>query len=123
MGWLFIDSCRSSEDVLARYKTMLESSGYTVRREGHWFFIEDREEIDLVYVKTASGGSGEWGYKDISVTCGPLVYNAPLWMVKKVHSVFKDNEYYQGWLNHYRQKAAVIKSFEESQRPELALEG
>ncbi|GHV57821.1 hypothetical protein AGMMS49579_24250 [Spirochaetia bacterium] len=121
MGWLFSYSWRSSEDVLEYFKTMLEQSGYTVHREGHWVFAEGRGTIDLVYVKTASGGRNGWGYKDISVTCGPYVYNAPLWMVKKVHLAFKDNQYYQGWLSHYRQKAAVLKSFTGPQRPELAV--
>ncbi|GHV71799.1 hypothetical protein AGMMS49928_25370 [Spirochaetia bacterium] len=123
MGWMFIYSCKSSRDVLDRFKSMLEQSGYTVQREGHWYFIEGRGQTDLIYVKTASGGRDGWGYKDISVTYGPPVYNAPLWMVKKVHPVVKDNRYYQGWLNHYQKKAAVLKSYVESQSLELALEG
>jgi hypothetical protein len=121
MGWTFCYSWKSSEDVLEHYRAELEQAGYAVQREGRWFFAEGRGKIDLIYVMTASGGRDGWGYKDISVTSGPLVYNAPLWMVKKVHPAFKDREYYRGWLSHYRQKAAVIKSYVES--PELALGG
>lgn len=123
MGWLFSTRWKSSHDVLDHYKTMLESNGYTVQREGHWFLAEGRGEIDLIHIRTMAGNQDEgWGYKDESIIVGPLVYNVPLWMVKRVHAEFKDHEYYQVWLNRYPKRNAVLKWFAMQQtekKPEV----
>ena len=119
MGWLFSSEWRSKQDLLDDWKRGLEDAGYTVSMSGNWCYAEkDGEPIDLVYVKTEKSG-GEWGYKSMSVTCGPYCYSAPLWMVLKVHPIFRDNHYYQGWLEKYPKKNKVLESVRGILTPSL----
>ena len=108
MGWTFDSKWKKKQEVLDDWKKDAESFGYTVHLSGNWAYVEKYgDPVDLIYVKTQKT-DGEWGYKNISVTCGPLYYSAPLWMVLKVHSLFKSNNYYQGWLESYPKKANVL---------------
>jgi len=110
MGWTFCRDWESKQDVIDEYANMLLRSGYSAQTEGNWVYAEqDGKPADLIYLKTEKC-YGEWGYKAISVTSGPLVYSAPLWMVKKVHPVFKNDVYYQGWLAKYPKRRIVIES-------------
>jgi hypothetical protein len=67
---------------------------------------KDGKPTNLIYLKTSKAGD-EWGYKEISVTRGPLCYTAPLWMVQKVHPIFTDDEYYRGWLAKYAKRERI----------------
>jgi hypothetical protein len=110
MGWTFCRDWLSKQDVIDEYADGASRSGYDVQTEGNWIYAEkDGVPVDLIYLKTAKN-SGEWGYKAMSVTVGPLCYTAPLWMVKKVHPVFKNDEYYQGWLEKYPKRKSVYNS-------------
>ena len=109
MGWLSDARWETKQEVLDDWKSDAESAGYTVHFRGNWAYVEkDGNPLDLIYV-LAKKIDGEWGYKDISVSCGPSCYSAPLWMVLKVHSMFKSNNYYQGWLDKYPKKASVLR--------------
>jgi len=110
MGWTFCRDWTSKQDVIDDYAGMIARNGYSVQVQGNWIYAEENgKPADLIYLMT-SKIEGEWGYKAVSVTCGPLKYNAPLWMVQKVHSVFQNNEYYQGWLAKYQKRESVLQS-------------
>jgi hypothetical protein len=110
MGWTFCRDWHSKRDVLDHWKDENERTGYSVQMSGSWVYVEkDRKPVDLIFILTASD-DGEWGYKEQSVTLGPLHYNAPLWMVLKVHSIFKDDQYYKGWLAKYPKRKSVYES-------------
>jgi len=119
MGWDFCSDWKSKQDVIDDYGNMLRRSGYNVSIEGSWFYAEkDGKPADLIYLKTAKD-HGEWGYKAISVSCGPLAYNAPLWMVQKVHALFEDDKYYQGWFEKYPKRKSVLQGFVDKATPGL----
>ena len=108
MGWLFNSRWKTKQDVLDDWKADVENAGYAVRMSGAWAYVEkDETPADLIYVLVRKD-RGEWGYKDQSVTVGPYCYTAPLWMVLKVYPVFKNNEFFLGWLNKYPKKAKVL---------------
>jgi hypothetical protein len=110
MGWTFCRDWQSKQDAIDDYADNLRRSGYSVQTEGNWIYAEkDGEPADLIYLKIDKD-DGEYGYKAMSVTVGPLSYNAPLWMVQKVHRVFENDKYYQGWLARYPKRKAVIES-------------
>ena len=110
MGWLFNSRWETKQDVFDQWRSDYESAGYTVQFRGSWAYVEkDGNPQDLIYVKTQKI-DGEWGYKDESVTCGPLCYSVPLWMVLKVHQMFKSNKYYLEWLENYPKKANVLQN-------------
>ena len=110
MGWLFNSSWETKQELLDHWKSDVESSGYKVLLRGNWAYVEkNNAPVDLIYVKTQKI-DGEWGYKNISVTCGPYCYSAPLWMVLKVHSLFKSNKYYLDWLESYPKKESVLQN-------------
>jgi len=92
MGWNCCSDWKSKQDVIDEYEDRLRKSGYNVRIEGSWFYVEkDGKPADLIYL-LANKSYGEWGYKAISVSCGPSAYNAPLWMVQKVHQLLRAGE-------------------------------
>jgi hypothetical protein len=106
MGWTYSKRWQTSRELLDWYTRLLEQEGYTVDRSGHWFMLEDpgRGLTDLVYVQTAGNKRSGYGYKDISVQCGPYVYNAPVKFVKRVYPALKDDEYFKGWFAVWKEK-------------------
>ena len=119
MGWLYSPDWKTKQELLYDWVSYLEAADYTVSMSGNWAYVEKNgDPVDLIYVKTEKC-DGEWGYKDISVTLGPYCYSAPLWMVLKVHPIFKDNHYYQGWLEKYPKKNKVLESDQKTFTPLL----
>jgi hypothetical protein len=114
MGWYSCKDWNTKQDVIDEYADILRRHGYSVDTEGNWVYAEENgKPADLVYLMTEKL-DGEWGYKAISVSCGPLRYNAPLWMVQKVHPVFVNNKYYQGWLGKYSKRNIVLQNYNQS---------
>jgi hypothetical protein len=123
MGWYWNTNWESKQDVIDHYADMARSDGYTVQIEGNWVYMErDGKPDDLVYLMTEKL-DGEWGYKAVSVSCGPLRYNAPLWMVQKIHPVFVNNIFYKGWLAKYSKRKSVLQGQSNSLTPLLVKEG
>jgi len=123
MGWYWSANWKSKQDVIDHYADMARRDGYAVQTEGNWIYAEENgNPVDLVYLMTKKL-DGEWGYKAVSVSYGPLRYNAPLWMVQKVHPVFAGNEYYQGWLAKYPKHKSVLQGQSNSLTPSLFKEG
>jgi len=123
MGWTSCRDWNSKQDVIDEYANMVRRSGYTVQTEGNWIYVEkDGKPEDLIYLITDKL-HGEWGYKPVSVSCGPVRYNAPLWMVQKVHPIFVDDKYYQGWLEKYPKRKSVLQNHSQSLTPSLFNEG
>jgi len=121
MGWTSSSEWASRQEMLDDYAGQIRRTGYSVTMSGNWLYAEKHgNPADLVYVM-AKKIDGEWGYKDISVSCGPLCYTAPLNFVLKVHGIFKDNEFYQGWLSKYPNRKQVFES--EAQYASLFEEG
>jgi len=115
MGWLYSSEWKTKEDLLYDWKSGVEAAGYTVSMSGNWAYAEDKDgkPVDLVYVMTKKD-EGEWGYKDLSVTCCPYHYSAPLWMVIKVHPIFIESEYYRAWFEKYPKKNKVLESYRKT---------
>jgi len=110
MGWTFCRDWTSKQDVIDDYVNMAVRNGYTVQTQGNWIYAEEKgKPVDLIYLMT-NKCDGEWGYKAISVSCGPVKYNAPLSFVIKIHQVFQNDEYYQGWLSKYQKRESVLQS-------------
>jgi len=110
MGWLFNPRWESKQEVLDLIADDIRCAGYSVQTEGNWLYAEkDGKPADLIYC-IVNKVDGEWGHKEVSVTCGPYCYTAPLWMVLKVHQIFRNNEYYIGWLEKYPKRKAVYQS-------------
>ena len=113
MGWVTCSSWEKKQDVLDDWTHELESQGYKAHLRGNWAYVEKNgDPVDLIYILT-NKTYGMWGYKDISVSCGPLCYSAPLWMVLKIHQIFKGNTYYQGWLEKYPKKESVLQKLKK----------
>ena len=110
MGWTFDRDWKSRRDVLEAFKFEIEAmnAGVTVTIEGSWAYAErNGDPVDLFYLLVQKL-DGEWGYKYISLSYGPLCYSAPLWMVLKVHGLLRKNEYYLGWLEKYPKRKTVL---------------
>ena len=119
MGWNCCSDWRSKQDVIDEYEDRLRKSGYNVRIEGSWVYAEkDGKPADLIYL-LANKCYGEWGYKAISVSSGPLSYNAPLWMVQKIHPLFENDRYYQGWFEKYPKRKLVLQGLVDKATPGL----
>jgi hypothetical protein len=119
MGWYHHKDWESKQDVIDHYADMARREGYTVTTEGNWIYAEENgKPIDLVYLMTEKDDD-VWGYKAISVSGGPLRYNAPLWMVLKVHPVFENGECYKHWFSKYPKRKAVLESFVNNATPKL----
>ena len=121
MGWTSSSEWASRQETLDYYASQIRRIGYSVTVSGNWLYAEkDGKPVDLVYVMTKKIG-GEWGYKDISVSCGPCCYSAPLWMVIRIYSMLKNDEWYKGWLSKYPKRKQVFES--EAQSASLFEEG
>jgi len=108
MGWVCSSCWKSEQDVLDYWTNENATFGYTVHIEGNWAYVEKNgDPVDLIYIFTQKM-NGEWGYKNISVTCGPFCYSAPLWMVLRIHPIFKNSIIYEGWLSQYPNKVIVL---------------
>jgi hypothetical protein len=119
MGWTSCRDWNTKQDVIDEYADMIRRSGYSVSTEGNWVYADkDGNPADLIYLITKKL-DGEWGYKPVSVTSGPLSYNAPLWMVKKVHQLFENDEYYKGWFAKYPKRKTVLESVVNKTMPQL----
>jgi len=119
MGWYCHSDWKSKQDVIDYYADMGRRDGYNVQTEGNWIYAEqDGKPFDLVYLMTEKLDE-VWGYKAISVTSGPLKYNAPLWMVLKVHPVFENDKYYKGWFAKYQKRKIVLEAFAKKATPNL----
>jgi len=123
MGWYCHTDWKSRQDVIDYYADMARNDGYTVQTDGNWIYAEENgKPFDLVYLMTEKL-DGVWGYKAVSVSSGPIKYNAPLWMVKKIHPFFVDDKYYQGWLEKYPKRKSVMDGHSQSLTPSLFQEG
>ena len=110
MGWPFGSKWKSKQDVLDHVKRDAERAGYLVEMSGSWLYAtRDGKPVYLICVLTQKS-DGDWGYKSISVSSGSGHYSAPLSMVLKVHAIFKNDEYYMGWLEKYPKIKQVIGS-------------
>jgi len=123
MGWNSNSDWNTKQDVIDEYANRVRRSGCTVQTEGNWVYVEkDGKPADLVYLITEKL-DGEWGYKPVSVSCGSVRYNAPLWMVQKVHPFFVNDKYYQSWLAKYPKRKSVLQGQSNSLTPSLFKEG
>jgi len=119
MGWYSCSDWNTKQDAIDDYADNLRRNGYSVQTEGNWVYAEENgKPVDLVYLITEKL-DGEWGYKAISVSCGPVRYNAPLWMVQKIHPVFQNDKYYQGWLEKYPKRKTVLQCVVDKATPQL----
>jgi len=119
MGWLSNPRWKSKQEVLDLIADDIRSAGYSVETDGNWLYAEkDGKPVDLIYCIVNKEG-GEWGYKEVSVACGPYCYTAPLRLVLKVHPIFRNNEYYIGWLEKYPKRKAVYQSESNEQTASL----
>ncbi|MDR2597285.1 MAG: hypothetical protein LBC76_08210 [Treponema sp.] len=123
MGWYWNTNWKSKQDVIDHFADMTRRDGYTVQTEGNWIYAEENgKPVDLVYLMTEKL-DGVWGYKDVSVSSGPIRYNAPLWMVQKIHPIFENDKYYKGWLAKYQKRKSVLQGQSNSLTPSLFKEG
>jgi hypothetical protein len=120
MGYTSSTEWPTKQALIDDFVERAKANGYDVKVSGNWLYGEkDGKPVALSYLITRKFGAYEWGYKEVPVADGPCYYNAPLWMVRKVHPVFKDGKYYQGWLEKYPYRDKVLEGEAVTAEPSL----